>query len=69
MVFTNFEKSSFKEVSVKKNASTILKKTTELVWLGQSRQFFPSKTVNDLTEIIIKSHRRLIIVRRFTIVQ
>ena len=43
MVFTNFEKSSFKEVSVKKNASTILKKTRELVWLGQSRQFFLQK--------------------------
>ena len=43
MVFTNFEKSSSKEVSVKKNASTILKKTRELVWLGQSRQFFLQK--------------------------
>ena len=30
---------------------------------------FPSKTVNDLTEIIIESHGRLINVRRFAIVQ
>ena len=53
MVFTNFEKSSFKEVSVKKNASTILKKTTELVWLGQSRQFFLQKQSMILRKLLL----------------
>ena len=53
MVFTNFEKSSFKEVSVKKNASTILKKTTKLVWLGQSRQFFLQKQSMILRKLLL----------------
>ena len=53
MVFTNFEKSSFKEVYVKKNASTILKKTTELVWLGQSRQFFLQKQSMILRKLLL----------------
>ena len=51
----------------KKNACPLIKKNNGTNLAGNvAMLMFSSKTVNDLSEINIHSHRRLINVRRFT---
>ena len=66
---------SYRERVIKKTKKK-QKKTQVQLWKNSGTSLasavttiFPSKTVNDLTEIIIESHGRLINVRRFAIVQ
>ena len=83
MAFTNFE-TLFLEVSVtiwhlstrervrkktKKKREYNFKKKNGTSSDRAVTTIFPSKTVNDLTEIIIKAHRQLVNVGRFTSVQ
>ena len=81
MAFTNFE-TLFLEVSVtiwhlstwervrkKKKREYNFEKNNGTSLVRAVTTMLPSKIVNDLTEIIIKAHRQLVNVRRFTIVQ
>ena len=59
---------SVREHVRKKESPCTLLKNNETSLARTVTTMFSSKTVNDLTESIIHSHRRLIYVRRFTFV-